>query len=579
MLPLLIAIIQAAATLQGTVRAEGSREPIAWATVEVVGTERRVAADVRGLFTMTGIPAGTHRIRVTAPGYRPGEVDATVPAAGTLRLDLELQPQPIEIAGIEVETEAVERAAGAVGPPPARLDSAIVRLIPGLAEADVLRALQVLPSVQQASDYSSALYIRGGSPDQTLITLDGAPLFNPYHLGGIFAAIDPDATAALDVWPGAAPAAVGDRLSGAVHIWTREGGRDRLRTRGSVGLVSSRASLDGPIRGGRGSFLLSARRTYLDLFTQAMKAIGLIDRGLPYHFADAHLKVVHDLGTLGRVSGSLYYDEEQLKNRDPLDLGDPRFDDDFDWGSRAAALDWRQPLGGRFLLEARAAFSAFRSGIDFFEQEDFGGPIGEPVGEPVQTMRGRAYMRDALAAATLTTYLRSHELSAGLQLDAYRLEYDVDTADDDFFADILPEFERSDRLTTLAAFVEDEWEALPSLRLRGGARVLAADGDAALLPRFGLAWAASDRLTLTLGGGRYAQALHSFRNEESILASFLAYDLLAPGDSAGFAMSEDIVLGGEWRDAATRVRVDVYARRFRDVPVPPLPADPLEARL
>lgn len=144
-------------------------------------------------------------MRAAAPGYQPRERTVEVPSDGSVQIELTLAPQPVALDPIEVRA-ASEGAAAVAAPGPVRIDAATVESIPALAETDVLRTLQALPSVQAASNFSSALYFRGGSPDQNLILLDGAPLFNPFHLGGVFAAIDPDAIASLSVFPGSFPA-------------------------------------------------------------------------------------------------------------------------------------------------------------------------------------------------------------------------------------------------------------------------------------------------------------------------------------------------------------------------------------
>ena len=193
---LLILVLGGGGTISGTVRAEGSHEPVV-ATVQIPALGRGVRTDGRGYFVITDVRAGIWKIRARAPGYRDLEREVRVPEDGALRLDLELTPQPVELEGIEVRSTHTSVAAQA-GPGSTRLDARSVKLVPALAEVDVLRAVQTLPSVQAASDFSSALYVRGGSPDQTLLLLDGVPLFNPYHLGGIFAALDPDAVATAE---------------------------------------------------------------------------------------------------------------------------------------------------------------------------------------------------------------------------------------------------------------------------------------------------------------------------------------------------------------------------------------------
>ena len=559
-------------TVHGTVRTEGSLESVPYATVEVAGLGRRVATDVRGYFVLSAVPAGEQVLRALAIGHTAVEVTVQIPAGGSLVQDFLLPLEPVQLAAIEIVAEAGEETLEIPGPAPVRLDAALVEITPGLAESDVFRSIQTLPSVQAASDFSSAFYVRGGSPDQNLITLDGAPLFNPYHLGGIFSAIDPDAVATIDLFPGAMPARLGDRLSSAVQIWTREGVRDRVQGQGAISLVSARAGLDGPLPGGGGSWLVTFRRTYLDLFTDAAAALGLIDQGLPYHFTDAHLKLTHDVGRLGSLSASVYVDTEELAAEELFEEQD-EFEDGFDWGSRVVSLHYRQPLGSSLLLEGLGAFSSFRSEIDFFGSSEL------PGLPPVQTMRGRVYMRDALAGASLTWYRRDHQVRAGLQLDQYALEYDVSSARDQFFADLLPELQRAHDLTTLAGYVEDEWRWGDRLQLRAGLRALAGRSDTEILPRLGLELALSERLSLGLGGGRYAQPISSFRNEEAELAAFLAYDLLTPVDTARLSTATDVVLGGEWRSGALQLRVDAYRKWMKDLPTPPLPSDPFDAQL
>ena len=297
----LLLVLLPAGSIQGVVRTEDSQVPIPSATIHLPELRRGVTADERGFFIVPNIPAGSWRVRVTALGYESLEVEVDVPSSGVVRLDLELAARPVQIAPVEVQGQrgdAVD-ASHAAGPGTLRLSGDALRAVPTVAEPDIIRAIQMLPSVATASDFSSALYVRGGTPDQNLISLDGVPLFNPYHLGGFFGAVDPDVVQSVGMVAGAFAASTGDRLSSVIDIRTRDGGRDRTRGFGAVGLVSSRAGLDGPLPGGRGSYLASVRRTYLDIFTRGAEAVGLIPFSLPYSFTDAQFKVVHDVGLLG----------------------------------------------------------------------------------------------------------------------------------------------------------------------------------------------------------------------------------------------------------------------------------------
>lgn len=558
--------------LRGTVRTEGAGEPVPYATVETRDGDRGVLADQRGFFVLPDLPTGETVLRVSAPGYRTVTRRVRVPAGGAATLGIPLTPAPLELEGVEVE--GVRTRIGEVGPAPGfdRVDAELMDRLPAAAETDVMRSLQVLPSVQPISDFSSALYVRGGSSDQTLITLDGIPVFNPYHLGGIFSAIDPDAVATVDVHPGGLPASLGDRLSGAVEIWTREGGKDRIRGQGGVSLISTRAGVDGPLAGG--TFLLSLRRTYLDLLTGVADLAGWLERPLPYHFTDAHLKLTRPVGTTGTLTGSFYVDTEELTNRDPTSVSSSPSDrDHFGWGSRVFSLGHRQTLGGSLLLETKAGFSSFRGEAEFFDV--FTAPdLEEP--RTVRTVHGRTYMRDVVGQADLTWYARSHRLDAGARVDDYVLDYDVERSDD-VLEEVLPAFRSRRSLTTLAAYAEDVWTPVDRIEARVGGRILTGGGDMAWMPRLGLSVGVTPSLSVRLAGGGYAQALQSLRNEESHLASFLAYDLLIPVDSLGFARSWDVAVGLDWRDDRTRLQATVYQKEMRDLPLPALPSDPATA--
>lgn len=559
-------------TVRGTVRTEGSLEPVPYATIETGPGERGVLADQRGFFVLADLPAGEAALRISAAGHRPASRRVEVPAGGTATLTIPLSPAPVELEGIEVEgTRGGVRREGP-GPGFDRVDAGLIERLPAAAETDVIRSLQILPSVQPMSDFSSALYVRGGSSDQTLITLDGVPVFNPYHLGGIFSAVDPETVATVDVHPGALPAPLGDRLSGAVEIWTREGGKDRVRGQGGVSLISTRAGVDGPL--GDGTFLLSLRRTYLDLLTGMADLAGFLEQPVPYHFTDAHLKLTRPMGSTGTLTGSFYVDSEELTNRDPTSTSEgPSEDDHFGWGSRVLSLGHRQLLGDHLLLETKAGFSSFRGEAEFFDARAV---LGMEELQIFRTVRGRAYMRDAVAQAGLTGYGRSHRLRAGIRVDGYLLDYDVERSDG-FYEDVLPPFRSRRTLTTVAAYLEDVWRPVDRVQARVGGRVLTGAGDVAWMPRLGLTVGLTSSLSLRVGGGAYAQALQSLRNEESHLSSFLAYDLLTPVDSLGFARSWDMVLGLEWRDDRTRIEADAYQKAMSDLPLPPLPSDPLEA--
>lgn len=586
---LIAATLVPGGTLRGTVRSEGSLEPIPVASVRVVELDRTVIADPRGFYTLTDLPAGRWTVECEAYGYGAATVVVRSTGEGTIRLDFELRRRPVRLPGVEGRSR--RSAAGElipdvpptrVGPPSVQLSGPSLRLLPGLAEPDVLRSLQLLPSVAAISDYSSALYVRGGSADQNLITLDGIPMFNPYHLGGVFSALPSEVVRSVEVWGGAMPAGAGDRLSSAVAIRTREGARDSMHVAGGVGLISASATVDGPLPGGKGSYLATGRHTYLDLLTRGAYALGMLDTTLPYGFSDGYLKVTRDIGELGTLTASAYLNDESVSFPERMRL---RTDTDaqFDWGSRILSVGYRRPIGSSLLFQGRVGFTDFRGTFDAWTlrltctTEGLCSP-GDERRDTVKTIEARTRARDLLAGADLTWYGRSHTIRAGAQVDAFRFDQGMATFDE-LDPRFFPTFNTADRPVTLAGYLEDEWTATTRLDVRAGLRALYADGyGTALLPRLGASLRVADGVSLSLGAGRYAQVMRSMKDDESIAASFIAYDVLAPQPtSAGLATAEDIVAGVDWEAADTRVRLAGYVKRFGNLLLPPQPEDPFNA--
>jgi hypothetical protein len=583
---MLAAALAHGGTVHGVVRAEGSLEPLPHAYVTIAELGRSAPADAKGYFVLPDVPSGRWRAEASAIGYASHALTIVV-AGGSVRIEFELPVRPVPMPVIEVRTRALDSETATAplpqpGPPAIRVQRQALRTVPGLAEPDVLRALQTLPSVAAMSDFSSALYVRGGAADQSIITLDGMPLFNPYHVGGIFSAIPLDAVAAVDVWAGAMPARAGDRVSGSVHVHSREGGRDRTRTSGAIGLLSSHATLDGPLA--QGTFLLSGRRTYLDAVSNAAYALRLIDITIPYGFWDVYGKATLPLGELGSISVSGYLNREGLNTPERMQQELDGARAAFDWGSSMVALNYRQALTPALLLQARAGYTEFRGTFDAWEagRELHICHLDEcriyPPGPPRHVLDGTTAARDALGAVDLTWFRAAHTVRIGAQLDFFDFTHGL-RALEDVDEDLFPLFDAHSAPRTLALHAEDEWVVTQRLAARVGARMLlAGDLGSAFLPRIGANLQLTPALSISAGGGAYAQPVRSLRNDESVASSFIAYDLIAaqPAD-VGLARGIDAVLGFSLSGTNTAVRADGYIKRMSELVLPHISRDPLRA--
>ncbi len=271
-----------------------------------------------GFFSLT-LPAGEHTVVVSFLGYETKEFKVTASKQSTIRL----QPAMNELTEIVVSsTKAVEVAEDAVQSAQIgvmRIDPKKLKAIPALAgEADVLKAITLLPGVKPGIDGAAGFYVRGGGADQNLILLDGVPMYNPYHLFGFLSTFNPDAINNIEITKGAFPARYGGRLSSVLDITTKDGNNQTWKKKVSVGLLSAKFTINGPIIKDKSSISVSARRTLLDLIIAPIAAQR--DKGfksvVTYNFGDINLKYNYKISNKDKLYVSGFYSRDALKFRE-----------------------------------------------------------------------------------------------------------------------------------------------------------------------------------------------------------------------------------------------------------------------
>lgn len=547
-------------TLSGVVLEQGRLEPLHFARVEVVPLGREVLTDEDGLFTVGGVPPGPWTLRVSAPGYVPLE-RAIPPEQSGARIELRLTPRPLPLAELVVRGRAAGAQVQARAPEARIVDSVLVSLAPTVVERDVLRAVQTLPSVTPMSDFSAAPSVRGGTPGQTRVVLDGTPLHNPFHVGGFVSAFEPSAVDAAVLRPGGLPASAPSGLSGILEINTRDGGRDSVRVAGGLGLLSSALTASGPWR--HGSWLLSGRRTYIDLASAALNGTGITDADWPYRFWDLLGKVTTDVGGRGRsLTVSSYLDREGFHDGDTYRGV---------WGSDALSVRFRGLVLDDLMLDAAVATSGFVA--DFTRAEDADSLEGGVRSEL------DASVRTWLAEASVARDVAAHLVSVGVRAERTTASQDLDPR-----GGLLTMFtpgEVAGRYGTTALYVRDRWRVSDRFALDVGVRAEKAPGRAwTTLPRGRLEWAPAPGSTLALSSGTYVQDWWSLRNEEDVAASVVAYDVTAPVP-ADLPLSRARDVGLELRTdvAGWSLRAEAFHKRMWDVPTSPPVADPSDARV
>lgn len=247
-----------------------------------------------------------------------------------------------------------------------KVSMAEVEALPALlGETDLLKAFQLMPGIQSGIEGSTGLYVRGGTPGETLILLDGATVYNAGHLFGFMSTFNTDAINSAELLKGGFPARYGGRLAGVLDITMREGNRKEFEGRGAVGLLASRITVEGPLIKNKSSFIVSARRTYLDAITWVIQKVRSSDAILGYYFYDVNAKWNLDISKRDRIFMSFYAGRDKgYANGEEFGIvGEDKFQYEQAWSNATLTFRWNRVINARMFANTTVLFSRFRSSI------------------------------------------------------------------------------------------------------------------------------------------------------------------------------------------------------------------------
>jgi len=336
-------------SVAGIVRDKNSGEPLIGATVMLQGTSLGARTNKDGFYSIQRVPAGEHTIIARYMGFRQISQKISIKGNENIRINLELESITVETETVYVtadrEVERREISISKVNVPVHQ-----IREIRVGGESDVFRTLQFLPGVLTSSQISSGLYVRGGSPDQNLITLDGATIYNPAHLFGFFSTFNTNAIKDVEFIKGGFDAEYGGRLSSVLNVTQKDGNRHEVKGDVSIGLIATQAGIEIPL--GDGAFFASGRRTYLDLITPLIPT----DEALPdFYFYDINAKVTQDFGENNKVSISGFL------GRDRLDFSSGSSDIFMDIGNELLAGRWTHIFSNNLFSTVVVNYSKYKN--------------------------------------------------------------------------------------------------------------------------------------------------------------------------------------------------------------------------
>lgn len=337
-------------TLSGYVQDAESGERLAAATVAVTGTSVGTFTNDYGFYSLSVTP-GIYRMVFSYLGYQ--TLDTLLELNADVRLNVHLLPQVRQLQ--ELVVTAQPQDANVQQAEMGRFDVPMekLRTLPVVfGEQDLLKTIQLLPGVQSGTEASTGYYVRGGGPDQNLILLDEATVYNASHLFGFFSVFNSDALLNATLYKDGMPASFGGRISSVLDITMKEGNSRSFHGSGGIGLIASRLTLEGPVIQNRASFIVSARRTYVDVLLRPW--IQTTDfAGTAYYFYDLNAKLNYRFSDKDRVYLSGYF------GRDVFSFNDDYISLNIPWGNATATLRWNRLFSDKLFMNATAVYTDY----------------------------------------------------------------------------------------------------------------------------------------------------------------------------------------------------------------------------
>lgn len=301
-----------------------------------------------GFYSLSSVPQGYYFIIVRGIGYKTLVRKVTIEGT-SLRENILLATQ--NVRSQEITVESARDASPTQSISSVQISTDFIKKMPAFGgEVDVFRVLQLLPGIKSGGELSSGLYIRGGSPDQNLVLLDGVTVYNPTHLGGFLSTFNGDAIRDVRVIKGAFPAEYGGRLSSVIDLTMKEGSKEKIGGTANISLLASRLTVEGPITEDI-TFMVSGRRTYLDLLTKIF-APGTPD----YYFYDLNAKVNYRASDNDRIFLSGYFGQDVLSATEgiPITFG-------VNWGNATGNLRWMHVVSPSLFTNFSLIYTDYRS--------------------------------------------------------------------------------------------------------------------------------------------------------------------------------------------------------------------------
>jgi outer membrane receptor for ferrienterochelin and colicin len=461
-IPALSSWSQTKHTISGYVKEAGSQELLIGVTVYLQDKSIGTVSNSFGYYAME-LPEGEHQIMYSFIGYK--TIAKTITVSEDMKIDVLLKSSESEIGGVVVKGTRSEKVSESVQMSKIEIPIKTIKQIPALlGEKDVLKVLKLMPGVQSGSEGQSGLYVRGGGPDQNLIILDGATVYNAQHLFGFFSLFNGDALRSVELIKGGFPARYGGRLSSVIDMNMKDGNKEKYTGEIGVGIISSKGLIEGPFAKGKGSFIVSGRRTYIDALAQPFILAANNGNTAGYYFYDLNAKANYEINDRNRVYLSGYFGRDKFYFNEKVNYSGSDYESKagFGWGNATGTARWNHLFGDKLFSNTSLIYSFYDLEIKAEEFEN---------NDPLFSLRYGSGIQDWSIKQDFDWFAaNNHKVRFGAVGTRHVFSPDALVLQDEYLDDAI---NRKTEYTSIEGglYIEDEWKVTRRLKALMGVRL------------------------------------------------------------------------------------------------------------
>ncbi len=449
-LPVSILLSQDKFTLNGYIKDSLSGETLIGANLNIHSEGKGIVSNQYGFYSIT-LKKGTYTVLCSFVGYQSKEI--TVGLSNNLQQNILLLPNAAVIDNVTVTGKKRDNNVKAAQMGKFELSVNTAKALPAfLGEVDILKTLQLLPGVRNAGEGNAGFYVRGGGPDQNLILLDDAVVYNTGHLFGFFSVFNSDAIKNVTLIKGGMPAQYGGRLSSVVDIAMKEGNQNKTQIDAGIGLIASRFSIQGPLKKNKASYMISARRTYIDALVKPFISKSSAYYGSGYYFYDLNAKMNYQFSEKDRLylSGYLGRDKFNFNN------SQRSFKTEIPWGNSTATLRWNHIFNKKLFANTTLVYNDYKFSLDG-TQNNFHLNLSSGI-------------KDLTAKTDVDFYPSpEHKIKFGVQYTFHTFLPNVLSGNQDSVV-FTPNNATKKFANEVALYLQDDWELSKKIKLNVGLR-------------------------------------------------------------------------------------------------------------